>query len=405
MPRTVTISTILSLSLMTFIAPAVLAQPADLLDRAIEENKAAPPAAKTDVDELLDHADRLADRKEFDEAIALYSKAYRLAPNHQSAYVRLLVTKRAAGRMTADDRQALDLIREQESGRIEQTFRSVRLDILQAGQALRSGDTPLARAKANHARTLLEALPRHVDAGNYQKRVQTLLRKIDRAAARRKPPAKRTRSKTARQPDTLQLTDRGVAAAGITDDGIYPTGEIFDLDAIYDDQAQHVYDRDLAAAMNQNRVDWLLRNNEAALAMPGMTFPPDWPERVGRRARHRDGVVYEGQPFVGEDGQTYFAAIYDLGDLVHPIPNFYASYPGTAREQRNQDLDRAYLRFGSHIFNGYADDLAAGLPLLHFFGGIDNYAITTRTDPYEVDRIKAILGRFINGQSPPPGGN
>ncbi len=405
MSRTRTVFTILSLSLIAFVGPAVRAQPSDLLDRAIEENKAAPPAARTDVDQLLDQADQLADRKEFDKAIALYSRAYRLAPNNQSAYVRLLVAKRAAGRMSADDRQALDLIREQESGRIEQTFRSVRLDILQAGQALRSGDAPLARAKAHHARTLLKALPRHVDAGNYHKRVQALLRKIDRAAARRKQPAKRTRSKTVRRPDTLQLTDRGVAAAGITDDGIYPTGEIFDLDAIYDDQAQHVYDRDLAAALNQNRVDWLLRNNEAALAMPGMTFPSDWPERVGRRARYRDGVIYEGQPFVGEDGQTYFTAIYDLGDLVHPIPNFYATYPGTAREQRNQDLDRAYLRLGSYIFNGYADDLAAGLPLLHFFGGIDSYAISTRTDPYEVDRIKSIIDRFINSQSPPSGGN
>ncbi|MBK8269156.1 MAG: hypothetical protein IPK83_12950 [Planctomycetes bacterium] len=51
------------------------------------------------------------------------------------------------------------------------------------------------------------------------------------------------------------------------------------------------------------------------------------------------------------------------------------------------------------IFNGWPEDLAAGLPLLHFFGGIDNNAISTRTDPNETARIMAILNQFVNSQS------
>ena len=81
------------------------------------------------------------------------------------------------------------------------------------------------------------------------------------------------------------------------------------------------------------------------------------------------------------------------------MPNFYATYPWSGYEQHQRLLDRQYLRERSMIFNGWPEDLAAGMPLLHFFGGIDNNAVSTRTDPYETARIMDILNNFVNSQN------
>jgi hypothetical protein len=105
------------------------------------------------------------------------------------------------------------------------------------------------------------------------------------------------------------------------------------------------------------------------------------------------------QSFTGADGQTYTTAVYDISDLVVSVPDFYAPYPATAREQRQWELDRQYLRERSQIFNGYPEDLAAGLPLLHFFGGINQNAIGGRTDPNQRMRVLRTIDAFLNHQT------
>ena len=392
MPRT---GIILLTLFAAFRVSFAVAQPASLLDQAIEENESAQSEDASNAGALITKADRLIRQDRFDEAVELYTRAYRQSPGNRN-YLRLLVAKRAAGRLTADDREALDLIRQQEAGSVEQVFRALRLDILQAKQALRADDADLARTKTDHAEKLLESLPPYVDADVYRNKIRSLSRRTQRAQDL--DPGRGSKR-------SLQMSDQGEDA--------YDDGEIINVEealgddqALDEDQARHAYDRQLNAALRRNRTDWILRSNEAALApVMDMAFPADWPELVAKRNRYRDGVIYEGTPFTGDDGQTYFTAIYDLGDLVHPVPNFYASYPGTAREQRNQNLDRMYLRMRSQIFNGYPEDLAAGLPLLHFFGGIDNHAVSTRTDPYETARIATIIERFIGGHRGPAPAN
>ena len=404
-----------ALSACALFAPVAFAQPAGLLGQAIEENNAAP-ADPAKVKAIVREADGLVAQRKYEDAIRLYTKAYRMSPTDQATYARLLSAKKAAGKLSAEDREAWDLIQRQQATTVQQTLEWVRLDLVQAKSALREGDAALARVKGESAQARLDSLPRDVDVVIYRKQVRDVLNvaKIKALRAERAGGYGKTGND-----GVLTLSDQGTTAAVTTATGntttavattttetntqtaTVTTGEIVDTTAIVmNDKDQHIYDKSVAAALRQNRADWLLQANEAAIApTTDLQYPSDWVERTRKRVKHKDGVIYEGQPFTGADGQTYITAIYDLGDLVAPVPNFYATFPGFGYTQYQQSLDRQYLRDRSMIFNGYAEDLAAGLPLLHFFGGIDNNAISQRSDPNEVARVVATIESFLNHQT------
>lgn len=402
------------------------ANPEDLLDQAVEENAGrrtlpvgASVAEAAEVEQLVQRADRLLDAREFVEAVRLYEEAYRRAPDNQDHFARLLVARRAAGLMTAADRDALALIEEQQRATVASLFRDIRLAVIQGRQALAAGDVALAESRAASAMASLDSLPPDVDAAPYVQQVHALRKAVARDRGRANPTAAvdaRAAAAGARD-ESLWLTDMGapnadnttrirVTTAGrddATEIAIDPDdGDIINVDELLAaQQSRLVYDRDLDRALREARAGVLLTATEAALppsTQGDMTFPADWPDRTARRSQYRTGIIYRGADFSGPDGQTYYSAIYDLGDLVHPVPNFYGDYPGTSRRQRIEDDDRFWLQYRSQIFNGYADDLAAGLPLLHFFGGINNDAVSTRTDPRETERVVRTIERFLNGR-------
>ncbi|HWL92697.1 MAG TPA: hypothetical protein VNT79_04110 [Phycisphaerae bacterium] len=422
---------------------AIASGPSDLLKQAIKENERKDqtgprPVDRTQQDRLTAEANQLVDEKEFKQAVALYERAYRLDPNNRATYARLLVAKRAAGVMTAQDREALTLLEEEQAAEVDQVLRRVRLQIIQARQASRAGDFGLASERVRNARDELNALPDTVDASPYERELSTLSNAIKRKTARATKDDREVKGSgssltvTRRGGRPLTLADVGdedvgreqvvyeerdsdegedfdewcddAASHEVSDDYRYvESGEIIEVDdALYGEQAVHAYARELSRTVNRRRVQTFINNQVASLAHGpdvDLVYPHDWAEKTGHRAEYRDGIIHAGEPFDGADGETYQTVIYDLAELVHPVPNFYAAYPGTAREQRTQSLDRQYLRERSMIFNGWPEDLAAGLPLLHFFGGIDNNAVSTRTDPYETARIVETLNRFINSQN------
>ncbi|MFQ5412727.1 MAG: tetratricopeptide repeat protein, partial [Phycisphaerae bacterium] len=265
----------------------VSADPSDLLRQAIEEND--KPAKKDEVKTLITRADRLADQKKFNEAIKLYEKAYRLAPSDQANYARLLVAKRAAGVMTAQDREALDLIEQQQASAVEQIFRTTRLHMIQARQALRDGDTDLARAQIDSASAALDGLPRYVDDAPYRRRLESLSRALRRKAGKtgsRNPSendstitiTRRVDKEDSDAPFTLMDTGEDDPSSDVAHS---ETGEIIDVDEVLRaNRERHAYDRELARALARQRTDTILSNNEAALPLPGMTFPDDWAQRV-----------------------------------------------------------------------------------------------------------------------------
>lgn len=410
MPRTRFVLNALITSTLT--AAPVFAQSVGLTVQSGGGVTAIESARADDAAEALKlsrEGDKFVAKKQYDIAIALYEKAYRLEPNDQANYARLLGAKRAAGKLTAEDREALNLIERHQATRVQQTLTDTRLDLAQSRAALSAGDAILAKAKAKSAGMRLDSLPPDVDVSIYRSEIKEAMN-----SARR---ADRRNARSRQVDESLTLGDAGEmtpvntnAPANATtppaDATTVTTAEVSDPNAmaVHDDD-QHVYDRSVAMALRQNRADWLLRDNsDMIVPMNDMTYPADFPTKTRNRARYADGVIYESQPFTGADGQTYTTAIYDISDLVVSVPDFYAPYPATAREQRQWELDRQCLRERSYIFNGYAEDLAAGLPLLNFFGGINQNAIGGGTDPYRVAKVMRTIDAFLNNQNGGAGG-
>lgn len=402
-----------ALTITTLVVTPVFAQSATLTVQSGNGVTAVQATAAEDAAEarrLSKEGDKLMTQRRYEFAIAMYERAYRLAPSEQAHYARLLNARRAAGRMTAEDREALELIEKQQASRVQQTIADARLNLAQARAALRDGDIALARTKANSAGMTLDNLPPEVDVSIYRRQIKDTMNAVRRAD-------RKVIGKSRQVDDTLTLSDAGemtpvdpAAPAPSTPIPYNPpanpepvtTADISDSSTVeMHDSDQHVYDRSVEAALLQSRADVLMRSGGEDMIPPttDLTYPSDFADKTRRRARYRDGVVYESQPFTGADGQTYTTAIYDISDLVVSVPDFYAPYPATAREQRQWELDRQYLRERSQIFNGYPEDLAAGLPLLHFFGGINQNAIGGRTDPNQRMRVLRTIDLFLNQQT------
>lgn len=416
MPRT--ISAFRTLTITALVVTPVFAQSVTMTVQSGNGVTAVQATSADDIAEarqLAKEGDKSMTQKRYEVAIALFERAYRLAPNEQSHYARLLNARRAAGRLSAEDREALDLIEKQQATRVQQTLTDVRISLAQARAALHDGDTALARSKADSASMTLDNLPPNVDVSIYRQQIKATLNSIRRAD-------RKTGNKSRQVDQTLTLGDAGEmtpvdtnAPASTTPAASTPipytpptnpepanSADLADTQTpeMYDND-QHVYDRSVEAALLQSRADVLMRSGGEDMIPPttDLTYPSDFANKTQRRARYRDGVLYESQSFTGADGQTYTTAIYDISDLVVSVPDFYAPYPATAREQRQWELDRQFIRDRSYIFNGYPEDLAAGLPLLHFFGGINQNAIGGRTDPNQRARVLRTIELFLNQQT------
>lgn len=117
-------------------------------------------------------------------------------------------------------------------------------------------------------------------------------------------------------------------------------------------------------------------------------YPPDWPERVAKREKYANGQAARSKSTVDEQGREWYAAVYDISDLTYEPPDFHPASSMFLDENLRDALDREALRQRSQIFGGYASDLAAGIPLLRFFGGVDDYEF--RGSKYSSDRQRQI---------------
>jgi hypothetical protein len=85
-----------------------------------------------------------------------------------------------------------------------------------------------------------------------------------------------------------------------------------------------------------------------------------------------------------------YKVAYNVMDIALPTRHWR---PITAREDWYAYLDRKALRQHSDIFRGSARDLAAGLPLLHYFGGPRIYSYGP--DPIEAQRLIALVNAIL----------
>ena len=101
--------------------------------------------------------------------------------------------------------------------------------------------------------------------------------------------------------------------------------------------------------------------------------------------------MFEGVPHENDQGQVVQTVIYDVRTLLLPQPNFQYVPLADLYTATQSSSDREALRRGSEIFNGYADDLAEGIPLLGHFGGAGNWPATFGDGEREMAELLRII--------------
>lgn len=109
-----------------------------------------------------------------------------------------------------------------------------------------------------------------------------------------------------------------------------------------------------------------------------MIYPADWASRTAQRSRDDDGIIFETPEFRDENGDLRKTVVYDVGALTHAAPYFHDAPQLDLAVITRSLADREALRYRSQIFNGYAEDVAAGIPLLPYFGGYEESTIDDR---------------------------
>jgi hypothetical protein len=331
----------------------------------------------------------------------------------------------------ASDRAQDELSRLEEQARIDLVLSQARLELIQSRKALRARRFVEAARKAQTVLTLLKQLPTGVDASVYELQAEGILAKAERAGvaidrvpatAPESPEERRLAAATYRLDgqaraaaqiargydgaDTADIDTHGDAQAlreralwnQMPDEyGYRPSKEIIDVETVLERDRQRLYYQDaLRTAYQADEARLLVEADEARVTPQGIvSYPDNWPEIVAKRAKYKDGVIARSPSWIDQDGREWYVALYDIRDLIYIVPNFQPPMGVTAGEQLRNLFDREALRWRSEIFGGLPEDLAAGLPLLRYFGGIDDRAgprYSAERQQRIVEMIKAFVG-------------
>ncbi|MFH1747369.1 MAG: hypothetical protein ABIG44_10040 [Planctomycetota bacterium] len=333
----------------------------------------------------------------------------------------------------SEDLQALE-----RSARVEAAAALAKLELIQARQALKQQQYEPAALKAQRVLALLQQLPPEVDTSADELQAEGVLaiaarHGVDVEALKRDayvtadvelPPLASDPNLDAKVRQAARLS-RGYTGAPTADidtrgdertlraralrqqaherHGYRPSAEIIDRDALRvraDERVQ--YHAALAEAYRDSEARMLIEADEARVVPEGViSYPPNWPEIVKKREKYAGGMVARSPSWYDKDGREWYVAIYDIHDLIYVPPDFTPIEFNPIINQRNAQ-DRAALRWRSQIFNGYPEDLAAGIPLLRYFGGVDDVAY--RGPKYSLERQQQIIEMIEAFTGPPEPG-
>lgn len=302
----------------------------------------------------------------------------------------------------------------------------VRLDLVLARKDLKAGRYDDAARKANDALQRLRALPENPDADELSLQAEGVLARAQRRGGVAASPAvpsagaagaalpapvlqdyldsqSRAAQRILRRyegadtpdidthADAAELKQRALDGQVPDAHGYRPAREIFDVGAIDErDRQRLAYEYTLQRAYSTDEARRLLEADEARVGPEQeVAYPDDWPERVARRERFAGGQLARSGSTVDANGREWYAAVYDVRDLTYVPPDFQPSFELLSSDEVRNATDREALRQRSQIFSGYAEDLAAGIPLLRFFGGVDDYAF--RGPKYSVEKQRQIM--------------
>ncbi len=270
----------------------------------------------------------------------------------QAAADRELLARAAADRAAAPTAEsaaptapapadALDA--EEALARRDATMAQLRLELVIARKALRAGDMAEAATRAHQVLALAAGLPSDLDLSEQELQAEGILARAARAG--------------------LDV-ERGGAVR--SNDGA------------------------LTERLREDETRRLIEAREALIAPAReITFSFDWPRISASRERYAGGQMVRGRSWTDPQGQEWYPALYDLRELTYVTPDFAPSFSLDASENYRNTADRAALRWGSSIFNGTAYDLAAGIPLLQYFGGVDEDAL--RGPKYSLEKQRQIV--------------
>ena len=284
----------------------------------------------------------------YTEAITWFDRALQADPNNETLIRHRLTARDRAGTITPVEREELELLERQRHLEVELAVRAVQLRTVRARTLLSRGRHAEALELADELARLISRLPEGVDRDAL---LEPLRRIADQATGRHTPQQRRTRP---------QRYLPGVEETLARDAERY-------LEQGTERRAYKSDEADTLADVGRAR----------RIPRSLLTYPPDWPQITERRKEHADGTIYKGRPFRDQDGQMRYTAVYDLRDLLVEVPDFTDAPQLDLAIVTRSAGDRTALRWRSQIFSGYAEDLAAGVPLLQFFGGVDE----TRVPP------------------------
>jgi hypothetical protein len=262
-----------------------------------------------------------------------------------------------------------DLEQAEQAARVDANLALARLEMVLGRKALRAGDLAESAVHAEKVLGLLRDIPPDVDVSEIQLQAEGILARAARA---------------------------GVKAGAAPPPAAAPPSPDFARQGRLRDR----YEADAARALTEA--------DEGRLIPRGVvSYPPDWRERMAKRKKWADGVIARSPSTYDKDGREWYAAIYDIHDLTYVPPDFANERIMAHSSVLLRDaLDRQALRDGSMIFRGTAADLAAGIPLLRYFGGVDPWlARGPKYSPQRqqavIDLIRALTGVQVN-EAPPP---
>lgn len=258
-------------------------------------------------------------------------------------------------------------LQEEREAELELMVSAARLGALKARARLAQAKYDEAIELAGSALEAVARLPASVDRTEYLEPLLEVLRAAEAGRA----------GKTPRTPTGATLGEFAPPLDRPTgptpQQRYYPDRVRFDEEeANTQDAERYYYEADARRLYKADEADALARMAEDRRIPKGwLVYPDDWAELSQRRARFRDGILWQGPEFRDDDGELRRTVVYDVGALLMDVPNFTGA-PILDLAMMTQFIhDRAALRQHSQIFTGYAHELAEGIPLLRYFGGVD----------------------------------
>lgn len=294
-----------------------------------------------------------------------------------------------AGAKAADDDG--EVARVATPAQVERLLLNVREDLVKARGAWRENRFTDAATWSVEVLQRLRQLPADVDATVHALQAEGLIARAEKmgidveairvAAGLRGASAERDR-------DVIPQRDTQRRRAAANRYGTRPSGEVLDAEVLREGHTDSAYpERMLHEAHGSGGLG--VADGSRVVSDGWLSYPPNWPEISAKREKYKGGRVAKSETWRDETGRDWYAAVYDLRELTYVPPDFTPDVELIPSVELRNRLDRHAIRYQSDIFRGRPEDLAMGIPLLRYFGGVDSFAF--RGEKYSAAKQREII--------------